>query len=385
MSLNDYDMNKVPGKVYASPGLTAFGAPDRKVRILSAVLSTEENYEFTQIKQEVVLRLTQGNKKLIKATAFEDNRRIRSLNLQAFSPNSAKPHAGSFSLIGHEIHELIEFVNALQVMSFAGPHSMKVSTDQLRQTILSAEQAALLLDRNEEVVTEALKSRVTKADIVAVGYRRQQLDTFARLLDDRLYFENECATFASAEALWQNFFERNTWMFGYGLGYLFVSALNDSKLEQVVRGASVSSYGKRADGVMKTRGAVSNLCFIEIKRHDTLLLASKPYRSGCWSPSSELSGAVAQVQGTVHAAVEAIGAKFTGLNEDGFPTGEEVFNVQPKSYLVIGSLNQFIGEHGLSQEQAKSFELFRRSTSAPEIITFDELYERARFVVNHNG
>jgi len=385
MSTNEYDMNKVPGRVYVSPSLAAFGEPDRKVRILSAVLSTDEDYTFAQVKKEVILRLTGGNKKLIKATVFEDNRGIRSLNLQAFTPSNAKPHAGSFTLLGNEIQELIEFINAVQVMPFSGTHSIKVPTDQLRQAILSREQAVLLLEQNEEVVTEALKTRVTKADIVAVGYRRQQLDIFAKLLDDSRYFDKFCEEFPSPEALWQNFFEKNTWMFGYGLGYLFVSSLDDSKLEQVVQGASLSGYGKRADGVMKTRGAVSNLCFVEIKRHDTPLLSGKPYRVGCWAPSAELAGAVAQVQGTVHAAVETIGMKFTGLDEDGFPTGEEAFNIQPKSYLVVGSLRRLVGDHGVNVGQVKSFELYRRSTTAPEIITFDELYERARFVVNHNG
>jgi hypothetical protein len=30
-----------------------------------------------------------------------------------------------------------------------------------------------------------------------------------------------------------------------------------------------------------------------------------------------------------------------------------------------------------------SFELYRRNISPPEIITFDELYERAKFIVEH--
>ncbi|RYD42110.1 MAG: DUF4263 domain-containing protein, partial [Verrucomicrobiaceae bacterium] len=230
------------------------------------------------------------------------------------------------------------------------------------------------------------RTKVTKADIVAVGYRKKQLDVFARLLDDTAYFDTWRERLGTTpEGLWQRFFEKNTWMFGYGLGYLFLSALDDAKLEQAVQGASLVGYGKRADGVMKTQGAVSHLCFIEIKRHDTPLLAPKEYRAGCWAPSTELTGAVAQVQGTVHAAVQTIGTRFRGIDSIGNPTGEEAFNVQPKSFLVVGDLRQFKGEHGINETQVKSFELFRRGTSSPEIITFDELYERARFIVNHNG
>ncbi|MES2025266.1 MAG: Shedu anti-phage system protein SduA domain-containing protein [Pseudomonadota bacterium] len=141
----------------------------------------------------------------------------------------------------------------------------------------------------------------------------------------------------------------------------------------------------QGDALMKTRGIVSNLCFIEIKTHSTSLLSNKPYRAGCWAPSDELAGAVAQVQGTVHSAVETIGNKLTMKDENGAATGEEAFNYQPRSFLVIGSLSEFVDENGVNSDKYRSFELYRKNTVWPEIITFDELYERARYVVNHNG
>ena len=71
-------------------------------------------------------------------------------------------------------------------------------------------------------------------------------------------------------------------------------------------------------------------------------------------------------------------------DETGNPTGEEIFNYMPNSFLVIGSLQEFTGEHGVNQERFRSFELYRRNTTSPEIITFDELLERARFIVKMN-
>jgi len=49
---------------------------------------------------------------------------------------------------------------------------------------------------------------------------------------------------------------------------------------------------------------------------------------------------------------------------------------------VIGSLSEFLGEHGSNQEKIRSFELYRRNMASPEIITFDELYERAKFIIH---
>lgn len=68
----------------------------------------------------------------------------------------------------------------------------------------------------------------------------------------------------------------------------------------------------------------------------------------------------------------------------GNPTGEEAFNYLPKSFLVVGSLSEFVNDHGVNQDRYRSFELFRRSVNTPEILTFDELYERARFIVEQH-
>ena len=123
---------------------------------------------------------------------------------------------------------------------------------------------------------------------------------------------------------------------------------------------------------------------MEIKTHKTTLLSNKPYRVGCWAPSTELIGAVSQVQGTVASAMDTIRGKLALTNSDGDPTGGEAFNYSPKAYLVVGNLSSFVSEHGVNQEKFRSFELFRRNTLSPEIITFDELYERAKFIVHQN-
>ena len=82
--------------------------------------------------------------------------------------------------------------------------------------------------------------------------------------------------------------------------------------------------------------------------------------------------------------MDTIRGKLAINDTEGYPTDEEAFNYAPKAYLVVGSLDEFTGDFGVNQEQFRSFELFRRNTFSPEIITFDELYERARFIVHEN-
>jgi hypothetical protein len=61
-------------------------------------------------------------------------------------------------------------------------------------------------------------------------------------------------------------FQKNTWIFGYGLNYIYLDQLSSKKLEQVVQGFRINQSGKRIDALMKTKGTISTLCFVEIKR-----------------------------------------------------------------------------------------------------------------------
>jgi Domain of unknown function (DUF4263) len=98
-----------------------------------------------------------------------------------------------------------------------------------------------------------------------------------------------------------------------------------------------------------------------------------------------LNGGIAQVQKTVEKTVSNIAGRLFEPNDDnGNPTGERIFTYEPKSYLIIGSHSEFISATGENREKYSSFELYRKNIINPEIITFDELYERARFIVQSN-
>ncbi len=252
----------------------------------------------------------------------------------------------------------------------------------------AAELAELLRGQDKGSVVTALKltigAELTQEDIDLITDRRSQLEEFRRLLEDEEYFATQRKSKSGDEAVWQDFFERNQWIFGYGLTFLACEALSDARLERVTTGANVfTGAGKRSDAVMRTKGFLSSLLFGEIKTHKTNLLAGTPYRPpDVYSPSSELSGAVAQVQKTADKAVRYLQQKIYAVADDsGVSTGVDVLTVHPRQVLVIGHLQQLMDNKRINEEKAHSFELFRRSILGLEILTFDELYERAWFIV----
>lgn len=262
---------------------------------------------------------------------------------------------------------------------------LEITNEQVENMVFTDFQTKQLIEKNPELIRSFIENDITHSDIIALGYRKKQLDIFAKLLNDSEYFnqfktENEIS---KTEQVWQTFFESNPWIFGHGLNYIFSSPLEGRKLEQVVSGYDFNSSGKRVDGLLKTRGLISSLCFVEIKTHETGLLKENFYRKESWSASNELSGAIAQIQRTVDKSLKSISSKIDIKDSKGNLTGEQVFLYQPKSYLIIGSLSEFVGDFGVNEDKYSSFEILRRNMFNPEILTFDELFERAKYLTEH--
>lgn len=296
-----------------------------------------------------------GNEKLI------DNKKPINIEL-----NDSEKAETFWKMIGF----IQNFKNLVDIDEFQDIYKIsKIENDLTDETVLN------YLQKKPTLIKKIIENEVTELDVISLGYRKQQLAKFKSML------END----GLIEADWQKFFEANTWIFGYGLSYLFQTELDDKKIEQVVSGYDFNNSGKRVDGLLKTAGMIKSLCFVELKTHKTELLESKPYRGSCWNISKELSGAIAQIQNTVSLSMNKFFDKIQLKDNQGNLTGEEVFNFQPKSFLIIGKLDEFQNEYGVNSDKYRSFELFRKNVFTPEIITFDELYERAKHIVSQSS
>lgn len=260
-----------------------------------------------------------------------------------------------------------------RVVSESQADLVKVFQDAPREKVLS-------------VVKASLSGGITESEIALLTDRKASLTEFEQLMADDDVFDAARLKLGSNkgdEAVWQDFFERNEWIFGYGLKLVSCESLDEEKLEVIVTGSSlITGSGKRIDAVMKTRGHVSSLLFSEIKTHRSRLTAAGEYRPEVFVPDKDLRGGVAQVQKTIHKVSLAVTQNHKNITTSGgSPTGETVTIVRPRGVVVVGKLNEFEEEHGPNYERFASFELYRNSLMGLEIITFDELLERSRFIV----
>lgn len=204
---------------------------------------------------------------------------------------------------------------------------------------------------------------LSEGDINQILKRKEKLTLFG----------SSIASQSTDEKWWQDFFESNKWIFGYGLNYQILRQQQD---QPNYGGTKVDGTGaQKGDYLTSTVGDLNFTVLVEIKTPDTLLVqGDKEIRSGAWSLSKNLTDALVQIQANID-TWDKYGSKqpdnLDGLEKD------NVFTIQPKGIIVIGQLSQLN-----NRNKRETFQRFRKSLHGIDILTFDELLNRARFIVD---
>lgn len=190
----------------------------------------------------------------------------------------------------------------------------------------------------------------------------------------------------NGESYWQKFFEENPWIFGYGLKYKFLNLIDS---QSNYGGTNYTGKGaQRGDFLLKSEAEIKFTVLVEIKRPDTPILSvitkgdtkgdiREPYRNGAYLLSSELIGSVSQIQVNCKTWLR----KSVEPENNDKLSKDDIFTVNPRGIVVIGNTSQFGGE----RDKINTFEIFRNELNNPDVITFDELFERAKFIVEYKA
>lgn len=178
------------------------------------------------------------------------------------------------------------------------------------------------------------------------------------------------------EAYWQNFFYINQWIFGYGLKYQFLNLL-----------ASQPNYGEsnltgkgaqKGDFLLNTEAEIKFTVLVEIKKPTTELVTNEKNRNGSYVLGKDFIGAVSQIQTNCRSWQK----NYYDSNNYKNLASKKIFTINPKGVLVVGNMKKIETE---DDDKVNTFETFRTSISNPEVITFDELFDRAKFIVKNEG
>lgn len=203
------------------------------------------------------------------------------------------------------------------------------------------------------------------ADASIQSTRRLALSAFQAELQKEIWGELE----------WERFFVTNQWILGYGLRYQFLGIL---QRQANYGGVNMSGKGaQRGEFLMATHADQRFTVLVEIKKPDSPIFTqagdSNPYRSGVPGFSTEFVNAISQVQSNTR-TWDKEGSQREDDREFLFRQG--IHTISPRSILIFGHSKQLS-----SPGKVKSFELLRGHLSGTDIITFDELFNRATFIV----
>lgn len=391
-----YFNQRKPEKIYVSkafPYLHFSRVITTEKRYIKKVFEKHDISEFVEVEGEIILKNTPTSfaKYQVNAVVYsKQDTNLLEFTLQRFieTKDQLRPVKDTgFSFTNREFTELLKFLSDVKFLDFNDKDrfvidSEKFSHHKILLNLTEPDPNKILVDKKfgdlinkfdeldleeRESFLETLKNKIlTKTDLDILTGRKDGLEQFKSYLNSE-HPINETA--------WQEFFKNNSWIFGYGLDYKFLSILQKE--------ASVSSIDIGGKNEVKADFLLGDNNFtviVELKRPDTPLFDNTQNRSESWRLSKDLTYAVSQI--LTQKAEWEIKSQKIQYDSEGNPIYQSTYN--PKAILIIGNTNQFAGEKKENLMKRKTFELYRRNSRDIEIVTFDELLEKAKFIVSDN-
>ena len=378
-----YDDNKFLNTIYVGKRMNWNG------RYVELITEDEQQFFVVSEKASATLYETDGGRQKIQATVLDAEGKVPVIYISRINVKTGKiANNGEHQICLYpEVAEkLYHFLGKVRSIDYTNPNSFKVATESLEKLNENPIRGSdgyfseLRKDPKCAEIIEKLinEGAITSKDIVNTSFRKKELGVFKMLIDESDYWK----TYASEngikdkkeEKVWQFFLEKNEWIFGYGLDYRFKTIL---QRESHVSDAELDgSNTVIADYLL---GDKKFTTFVEIKKPSTPLFGTVKERSNSWRLSNDVVYSVSQI----------LEQKASGLikldkqqhDSSGNPIIQKAYD--SKVILIMGHWKQLKeSSNELESEiKKKTFELFRNDSRNIEIITYDELYDRARFIV----
>lgn len=170
----------------------------------------------------------------------------------------------------------------------------------------------------------------------------------------------------SDELFWQNLLESNA----YVLSQMFAQPFIIMKGNAYLGGKSIDNIGGSIADFLVKNSVTNNVVIIEIKTPATNLLGSE-YRPGVYPISKELSGSISQICKYQDDLLN----EYYELSRN---ASTEFTAFDPPCIVIAGNV-----QHELSElPKLRSFELLRSQLSKIQIVTYDEMFEKVKLLLD---
>jgi hypothetical protein len=262
--------------------------------------------------------------------------------------------------------QLIDFIRSIEEIDFGSSSYVVVEKEKIEKINNLAKKFGDLTDieLKELLSNENLKGK----DFVNLAFRNEGLSVFKDWLENDM----------DDEKRWQKFFEKHDWIFGYGLDYRFMTIFDR---EMSVGDGGTEDQNKPKIDFLNEFSDFTVL--VELKTPKTIFFENSKNRAGCWQLGEGFIDAYSQAL-EQKAEWSIKGNNGNNKSNDGNKK-IETRTRDPKVILVIGNKQkQIFNITNITEKELKqdTFEIFRRGSRNIEIVTYDELLERAEFIVS---
>lgn len=351
--------------------------PIRQVRM---VLEESDSVVLGEVEGALCLRLN-GEKRKTQVTALvsQDDKQVRRVTLQTFQSRAGDWIQGyekhEFTFRSGEFSRLCAFLSHIEFIDLSNEDNFQIediSTQIGPKAVIDASDRGIVeriknvTEDEREAIIRALQGSLSAEEINVLLGRRKGLEEF----------EVQISAGRWSEAEWQGFFEQQCWVFGYGLDYRIMRQFDR---EMTVGGFGADNQNKPVVDFLMSFTDYTVL--VEIKRPDARIFReSKGGRAGTWEFSPAFTSAISQIL-----EQKAEWLSFAQGSEHYNKAGTEKLESRTrnaKAILVYGSQREFAreGNPRSTQIMRDTFELFRREVRTIDIITFDELLDRASYI-----
>ena len=239
---------------------------------------------------------------------------------------------------------------------------IKTGRNRLRKLFTSAvlnDDTYLSEEEQEDVISVINRNMKSISESRPERLVRLQNDIELVNLDNLINRFREMLGTRRAEFVWQGFFDENPFILSQAFGYPIIKVGQQAS----VGGRKLSGKGEKITDFLVKNSMTNNTAVVEIKSPSTKLLNDSQFRGGVYTPSNILSQSTLQVPDQKYQFQRDI----SGIKDKSREPDIESYSVQ--CCLVIGTMPK-------TDDEKKSFELFRGNSKDVHIVTFDELLEK---------
>lgn len=248
--------------------------------------------------------------------------------------------------------------------------------------------------QTEKQKVEDIKMLINKADIketdirsILFEKRKHNLKAFLFLIKNLLvqgktsidFYREKYSISPGDEAIWHHFLKNNDWILGLNVDIKFIREFYD---EQKVGTENSKAVGSPKADLL---GVSDFTTLIELKTAKTQIFKKEKTkgRANTWDFTPDFIEGISQCLGQKFALDRSFLTK-DFVNEQGKMLDKTTtLTIDPKTVFIIGNRKvEFPHDlDSIHHFKSQTFELFRRNNRNVDVVTFDELFERAYHTV----